>query len=63
MYIRERRICGNCQAYYDEKRLEKGFKTFLYRPSYLKYRCKNCGWHELMLEIEVVSERTPKPEL
>lgn len=57
MFIRERRICGNCGTYYDEKWLEKGFKTFVYRQSYLAYGCKNCGLYELMLEIEVVSDK------
>lgn len=60
MYLRERRICNNCGAYYDEKRLEKGFTKFLYRQSYLSdYPCKHCGLYELMLEVEVVSEHTP----
>jgi len=63
MYLRERRVCLFCGAYYDQKRLEKGFKKFVYRQSYLQdLTCKNCGSDDIGLEIEVVSEHAEKSD-
>lgn len=53
--IRITRLCMDCQAYYDRKE-EKGFTTCRFVRSFLNIFCRNCGSHNIAVEVEVLDD-------